>query len=209
MTIKVLCVDSHPAVRLGLSVDLGQHEFEVILAESLESADRILGEHPVDIILLDVMLTDGDVFQWIENFNQHFPNVKLIVFSAVENPLFVHRASELNTAAFLSKTLPIPELVNAIRKVADGESLWSKEQLRRVAGSMATERLSIEIEAPLTKRENEVLEQLTNGLTNKEIANRLEISYETVKEHVQHILRKTGLADRTQAAVWAVRNGLA
>ena len=209
MITNVLCVDSHPAARIGLSVDLGQNEFQVFSAENLETADRILNKHSIEVVVLDVMFPDGDAFHWMENFNRLFPKIKLIVFSAVENPLFINRASELKTAAYLSKTTPIPNLVAAIRKVADGETLWSKDQLRRVAGSMATERLSIEIEAPLTKRENDVLQQLTKGLTNKEIANSLQISYETVKEHVQHILRKTGLGDRTQAAVWAVRNGLA
>ena len=73
---------------------------------------------------------------------------------------------------------------------------------------MATPRLAADIEVPLTQRESEVLKQLALGLTNKEIAQSLGISYETVKEHVQHILRKVGVSDRTQAAVWAVREGL-
>ena len=67
----------------------------------------------------------------------------------------------------------------------------------------------MDFDAPLTRRESEVLRQLALGLSNKEIAQALEISYETVKEHVQHILRKLGVADRTQAAVWAVRKGIA
>ena len=71
-----------------------------------------------------------------------------------------------------------------------------------------TPRVPLDVEAPLTRRENEVLKQLAFGLTNKEIARALGISYETVKEHVQHILRKVGVSDRTQAAVWAVRKGL-
>ena len=73
---------------------------------------------------------------------------------------------------------------------------------------LATPRLSAEVEVPLTQRESEVLKQLALGLTNKEIAQALHISYETVKEHVQHILRKIGVTDRTQAAVWAVRKQL-
>ena len=80
--------------------------------------------------------------------------------------------------------------------------------MRRLSGAMATPRIDAEVEAPLTRRENEVLVELANGLTNKEIAQKLGISYETVKEHVQHILRKIGVSDRTQAAVWAVRNEL-
>ncbi|MCP3692832.1 MAG: response regulator transcription factor, partial [Planctomycetaceae bacterium] len=95
-----------------------------------------------------------------------------------------------------------------LRKAAAGESTWKREELRRVTGALATPRLNADVEVPLTQRESEVLRYLVQGLTNKEIAQVLEISYETVKEHVQHILRKVGVSDRTQAAVWAVRNGL-
>ena len=80
--------------------------------------------------------------------------------------------------------------------------------MRRVTGALATPRLNADVEVPLTQRESEVLRQLALGLTNKEIAQALSISYETVKEHVQHILRKVGVSDRTQVAVWAVRKGL-
>jgi DNA-binding NarL/FixJ family response regulator len=73
---------------------------------------------------------------------------------------------------------------------------------------LATPRLNVDVEAPLTQRESEVLAKLAEGLTNKQIAADLHISYETVKEHVQHILQKIGVTDRTQAAVWAVRRGL-
>ncbi len=81
-------------------------------------------------------------------------------------------------------------------------------QSRRASGSLASPKSNVEIDVPLTKRENEVLKQLAFGLTNKEIAQALGISYETVKEHVQHVLKKLGVADRTQAAVWAVRNDI-
>jgi DNA-binding NarL/FixJ family response regulator len=100
------------------------------------------------------------------------------------------------------------EFVEGIRQAAAGETIWSREELRRVTGALAAPRSNNESEVPLTKRENEVLKQLAFGLTNKEIAQSLGISYETVKEHVQHILRKIGVSDRTQAAVWAVRKNL-
>ena len=98
--------------------------------------------------------------------------------------------------------------MEAIRKVANGENAWTREELRRVTGALATPRLSADIEVPLTQRESEVLDQLAHGLTNKEIALALGISYETVKEHVQNILRKTNASDRAQVAVWAVREHL-
>ena len=92
--------------------------------------------------------------------------------------------------------------------MADGKTLWTREGLRRTTGALATPRLKNDVAVPLTLRESEVLRQLALGLTNKEIGSSLHISYETVKEHVQHILRKIRVGDRTQAAVWAVRNGL-
>jgi DNA-binding NarL/FixJ family response regulator len=99
-------------------------------------------------------------------------------------------------------------LVDAVVKAAAGDNTWTRDNLRRVTGALATPRLNIDSEVPLTRRESEVLKLLASGATNKEIARGLNISYETVKEHVQHILRKIGVSDRTQAAVWAVRKGL-
>jgi DNA-binding NarL/FixJ family response regulator len=108
----------------------------------------------------------------------------------------------------LLKTASREQLVEAVQTVARGETLWTREELKRVGGALADPRGPAVIDVPLTKRESEVLKQLAFGLTNKEIAQTLGISYETVKEHVQHVLKKLGVADRTQAAVWAVRNDL-
>ncbi|MEM9658029.1 MAG: response regulator transcription factor, partial [Planctomycetota bacterium] len=137
------------------------------------------------------------------------PGAAVIMLSAYDNPTFVARSVALGAAGYLVKSVRPQEIVDAVRRAAAGESLWSREGLRRVSGALSTPRFPVELEAPLTKRESEVLKQLALGLSNKEIALALKISYETVKEHVQHILRKVGVADRTQAAVWAVRKGLA
>ena len=105
----------------------------------------------------------------------------------------------------------IPALLSGLLLLtacSGGGNAWTREELRRVTGALATPRLQNDVEVPLTQRESEVLRQLALGLTNKEIAQALHIRYETVKEHVQHILRKVGVSDRTQAAVWAVRKGL-
>jgi DNA-binding NarL/FixJ family response regulator len=114
----------------------------------------------------------------------------------------------LGASAYVLKSDTRARLIECIELAVKGESLWTREELRRVTGALATPRVISDVEVPLTQRESEVLRQLANGLTNKEIANTLNISYETVKEHVQHILRKIGVSDRTQAAVWAVRKGL-
>ena len=114
----------------------------------------------------------------------------------------------LGAAGYVLKGSPRDALLETIRTAAAGENAWTREELRRVTGALATPRLAADVEVPLTQRESEVLRQLSLGLTNKEIAQALDISYETVKEHVQHILRKIGVSDRTQAAVWAVRKEL-
>ena len=118
------------------------------------------------------------------------------------------RSVALGASGYILKSSGRDVLIEAIRKAAAGESAWTRDELRRVTGALATPRLTADIEVPLTQRESEVLRQLAYGLTNKEIAAQLHISYETVKEHVQHILRKIGVSDRTQAAVWAVRKEL-
>jgi DNA-binding NarL/FixJ family response regulator len=130
------------------------------------------------------------------------------MFSSYDNPTYIARAVALGAAGYLVKNASREEIIAGIRRAANGESLWSREGLRRISGALATPRAPAELDAPLTKRESEVLKQLALGLSNKEIAQALDISYETVKEHVQHILRKLAVADRTQAAVWAVRKGL-
>jgi DNA-binding NarL/FixJ family response regulator len=114
----------------------------------------------------------------------------------------------LGAQGYLLKGASREELLTALRAAAAGENIWTREELRRVTGALAAPRAVGDVDVPLTQRESEVLRQLAHGLTNKEIAQSLTISYETVKEHVQHILRKIGVSDRTQAAVWAVRKGL-
>jgi DNA-binding NarL/FixJ family response regulator len=114
----------------------------------------------------------------------------------------------LGASGYLLKTCGRDELLNAIRTAAGGKDLWTRDGLRRVTGALATPRLSTDTEVPLTQREGEVLRHIALGLTNKQIAEAMHISYETVKEHVQHMLGKIGVSDRTQAAVWAVHKGL-
>jgi DNA-binding NarL/FixJ family response regulator len=131
------------------------------------------------------------------------------MYSGYDNPTYVARSLALGAVGYLDKSATRDEIADAVRQAASGATLWSREGLRRVSGALAGPQAAMDLEVPLTKRESEVLKQLALGLSNKEIAQALSISYETVKEHVQHILRKLSVADRTQAAVWAVRKGLA
>ena len=132
-----------------------------------------------------------------------------MILSAFDNPAYIARAVALGASGYLLKDRTRADLLDAIRKAAAGESVFTRDELRRVARALATPRVAADVDVPLSQREGEVMRQMAYGLTNNDIAKTLGISSETVKEHVRHILRKIGVTDRTQAALWAVRKGLA
>lgn len=209
MVQKILLVDDHEVVRIGLRQMLGTAEFEISAeAETAEVGFQKFMDGKFDLVILDVRLPGGDGLQLLGKIKSYAPKQPVLIFSAYDNPTYLARAVALGANGFCIKTDSTERIVDAIRRTSRGESIWSREELRRVTGSLATIRLGTETEIPLTQREGDVLKHLANGLTNKEIAMSLGISYETVKEHVQHILRKIGVTDRTQAAVWAVRNNI-
>jgi DNA-binding NarL/FixJ family response regulator len=211
MTVRLLIADDHAVVRAGLKSLLGDVRDIEIVAEAAdgEEAIRLARRHRPEVVLLDVRMPGADGLAVLGQLRTELPAGAVVMFSSYDNPTYVARAVALGAAGYLVKNASREEIIAAIRRAATGEALWSREGLRRVTGALSTPRVSAELDAPLTKRESEVLKQLALGLSNKEIAQALEISYETVKEHVQHILRKLAVADRTQAAVWAVRKGLA
>ncbi len=209
MTVRLVIADDHEVVRAGLKSLLADTEFEVVgEAETGEQAVRTTLDREPDVVLLDVRMVDCDGLTALEKIKNHMPDLPVLMLSAYDNPTYIARASALGASGYVLKNRDRKTLLTALRKAAAGQSAWSRDDLRRVTGALATPRVGQEIEVPLTQRESEVLRQIALGLTNKEIAQALQISYETVKEHVQHILRKIGVSDRTQAAVWAVRRGL-
>jgi DNA-binding NarL/FixJ family response regulator len=210
MAIKVVIADDHEVVRSGIRSLFKQADDIEIVAEATsgaEAVEKTLSMDP-DVVLLDIRMAGGDGLTALGRIKLDKPALPVVMISAYDNPTYVARAVALGAAGYVNKDVPGEELISTIRKAAAGESAWTREELRRVTGALATPRLNADVEVPLTQRESEVLRQLALGLTNKEIAQALNISYETVKEHVQHILRKVGVSDRTQAAVWAVRRGL-
>jgi DNA-binding NarL/FixJ family response regulator len=209
MSIKLLIADDHEVVRCGLRSVLAGGDIEIIgEATTGEQAIQMALEKRPDVLLLDIRMPGGDGLNVLGRLKLEAPAIAVLILSTYDNPTYVARAVALGAAGYVLKGTDRAGLIEAIRKASVGESAWTRDELRRVTGALATPRLNADVEVPLTQRESEVLRQLALGLTNKEIAQALHISYETVKEHVQHILRKVGVSDRTQAAVWAVRKGL-
>lgn len=210
MSIRLIVVEDHTVVRRGLESVLEGSDIEIVgEAANCEEAVSLARLIPAQIVLLDLRLPDEDALSCLGRMTREKPDLKFLLYTAYGNPKDVSRAISLGVAGLVDKGEPSEVLIDAIRGVAAGETRWSREELRRVTSTHSPTGSQAAAEASLTQRENEVLVQLTSGQTNKEIAQTLGISYETVKEHVQHILRKLGVSDRTQAAIWAVRNGLA
>lgn len=207
--IRLMLIDDHEIVRSGMVRMIRGTEIQLI-AES-NSGENILegiAQYHPDVILLDVRMENGDGLTALGRAKVEYPKIPVLMLSTYDNPTYVARAVALGASGYLSKSLDREQIIEAIVSAYKGGNSWTREALRRVAGALATPRIAADVDVPLTHRESEVLEQLAEGLTNKEIAMSLGISYETVKEHVQHILRKIGVNDRTQAAVWAVRQGI-
>lgn len=209
MSIKLLIADDHEVVRYGLRSLMADTDIEIVgEATTGEEAIQMALERNPDVVLLDIRMPGGDGLNALGRLKLERPELAVLMLSTYDNPTYVARAVALGAAGYILKGADRDALIDAVRKASRGESAWTRDELRRVTGALATPRLNADVEVPLTQRESEVLRQLALGLTNKEIAQALHISYETVKEHVQHILRKVGVSDRTQAAVWAVRKGL-
>ena len=207
--ISLLIADDHEMLRSGVKALLTGTEIEVIAeAATGQAAVAYALEHDVDVVLMDVRMPDGDGVTALGRIKLNKPNLPILMFSGNDNPTYASRAVALGASGYLLKNCTRDELVNAIRKVAAGEIIFTREELRRMTSSLATPRLAADVEVPLTKREGEVLRQLANGLANKHIAEMLHISHATINEYNKSIFRKLSVTDRTQAAVWAVRKGI-
>jgi DNA-binding NarL/FixJ family response regulator len=205
MGLTVFVIDSHPAIRLGLRTFI-HHSGHTISGEAASGEEAFSNPALLrsDIVLLEIRLSgmDGlDVLQRLLGLN---PMTRVLLYVGSDNPIYQARGIALGAKGLVLKSDELDSLLIAMNVVMEGGSRWTRDQRRTSNGKRAKAALPVS-DIALTQREMDVLVQLSNGLTNKEIATSLGIGYETVKEHVQHVLRKLGVSDRTQAAVWAVR----
>ena len=153
-------------------------------------------------------MPDGDGLSTLEKLRAKVPESKVVMLSTYDNPTYIARAVALGASDYVLKGSSRDDLIATITAAAAGESPSRSGELKKIAGTMKVRQVIDDDDVPLTQRETQVLRHVALGLSNKEIGKSLEISVETVKEHVQNILRKIAVSDRTQAAVWAVRKGL-
>ena len=209
MAIKVVIADDHEVVRRGLVSLLAGSDIKIVgEATSGEEAVKVCKKAKPDVVLLDIRMQGKDGLLALEKIRAEMPAVRCVMLSTFDNPTYVARAVAGGAHDYMLKGCTRSELITSITGAAAGQLPMKAGEMRRVATTMANRVATADPDIPLTQRETQVLRHIALGLSNKEIAQSLTISVETVKEHVQNILRKIAVSDRTQAAVWAVRRGL-
>ncbi|MFG1998429.1 response regulator [Spirillospora sp. NPDC048911] len=208
--IKVLIADDHPVVRQGLRTFLGiQEDIEVVgEAEDGVSAVALAESLDPDIVLMDLKMPGADGLAALTELRARGVAARVLVLTSVTERGHVLPAVQAGAAGYLYKDVDPQALVQAIRAVHDGHVLFAPdaaEAMVRVDPAAGDDRGL----AALTEREREVLVQIALGRSNREIGRALMVSEKTVKTHVSNLLMKLGVQDRTQAALYAVRHGLA
>jgi DNA-binding NarL/FixJ family response regulator len=199
--IRVLSVDDHPLLRDGIAAIIESQPDMTIIAHAATGREAIalFREHTPDITLMDLRLPDISGIDAIIAIREEFPGARIVVLTTSDGDVEIHRALAAGAHGYILKTAPSRELAAAIRQVHRGGKRIPAEVAQRLAEHLGEERL--------TAREMEVLQHLSGG-SNRDIAERLFISEDTVKVHVKHIMEKLGAPDRTQAVAIALRRGI-
>jgi len=207
--VRVVIVDDHPVVRQGLRTFLAVQDGIAVVGEAGDGAEALATVRSLapDVVLLDLVMPGMDGVAAIARLTEESPDTKVLVLTSFPDDDKLLAAVRAGAAGYLLKDVAPAELVEAVRAVARGEAALSSRPAARLLRDYAQGRSSASPVA-LTGREREVLALVGRGLANKQIARELSIAEKTVKTHVSHVLSKLGLADRTQAALYAVRVGL-
>ncbi|WP_349815885.1 response regulator transcription factor [Curvibacter sp. CHRR-16] len=196
--MKILVVDDHALVREGLHQVLKglDESVEVLQAQRCDQAFALAAQHSdIDLVLLDYHMPDMNGLQALEVFGQEHPELPIIVISGTDSTHAIRQMLQVGASGFVSKSSMSDELLTAVRTVLQGD-IYEPPEL-----------LNSDHQENLTQRQIKVLQLLLDGLSNKDIAERLFISEETVKSHVAAILRHFDVQNRTQAVVAAARSG--
>ena len=200
--VRILIVDDHPVVRAGLTSMLcTQVEFEVVgSASSGEEALAKLQQVDPDVLLLDLRMPGMGGVETLLEIRRQNHHARAIILTSFETDEDIYRAVQAGAQGYLLKDTSLREMVEAIRTVHGGKRYFSREIASRLAERM--------MRSNLTAREIEILKMLSKGPTNKQIGRALGISENTVKNHVNSIIEKLEVSDRTEAATIAIQRGI-
>jgi DNA-binding NarL/FixJ family response regulator len=201
-SIRILVVEDHQIVRQGLVALLNVVDGVEVVGQAADGAEAVKqfeACHP-DVTLIDLRLPKMGGVEVIQRVRASHANARFIVLTTYDGDEDIYRALQAGARAYLLKGMTVEVLVSTIRSVHAGKSIIPPSIAQKLAERMATE--------PLTQREHAVLEQIVKGKSNKEIGQALDISEATVKTHINNLLGKLGVEDRTQAATAAIQRGL-
>lgn len=208
--IKIMITDDHKMIREGIKqlLELNENISVVNMASDGNECLDILKEKEVDVLLLDINMPNKNGLDTLKEIKESKLGVKVIILTVHNEADYLVRAVEIGANGYVLKDSGSAELVNAIKTVIDGETYIQPDMIPMLNSKMVVRNQDKEKIKELTKREMEVLVLVSEGMFNKEIADKLHISERTVKNHISSIFRKIDVADRTQAAVFAIRNNL-
>src|SRR5262249_49706018 len=208
--ITVLLVDDHTIVRQGVRTFLELQPDILVIGEAETGADavRLVGEYAPDVVLMDLKLPEMDGIEATRKVVEISPRTQVIVLTSYHEDEHIFPAIRAGAISYVLKDIRPAALADAVRKAATGEAVLHPRVARRLVEELKGAHAAADALAALTEREVEVLRLVGEGLSNAEIAARLIISEKTAKSHISNILSKLHLADRTQAAVYAWREGI-
>jgi DNA-binding NarL/FixJ family response regulator len=218
--LKLLIVDDHPVFRQGLH-DVFETEAKILVvgeaADGEEALAQIKDVQP-DVVLMDINLPTTSGLQVTRNITKEMPQIKVVMITGYDEPEYIYHSLRAGASAFCSKDLPPETLIRTVFTVYDGnyvinDQVLNEEQLstwlekRKSRFGRQGAQVGSDSAVSLSPREMEILELICQGISNKDIAKRLGISYQTVKNHVTAVLHKLGVSDRTQAVLYALKHG--